>query len=133
MPSSPITQNPPAPAPPTTIEEAKAAGIAVAPGVALVAPLSPKSGPIAGEAGTFVVTVVKAFWDSPTIKAIRAAVLTALGLALLVFATQIISSNGNLSNVNWDTTEKAAIAAAAFSLASAYAAWWKRKDNDPVK
>lgn len=123
---------------PTTIDEAKAAhltatGEALTPGTLLLAPLATKRGPLAGEAGSLVVTVVKDFWDSPTIKALRAAVGTALGLSLLAVSGQVMAASGDLAAVNWQTTQKIAIAAGAFSLASAYAAWWKRRDNDPVK
>jgi hypothetical protein len=129
--TQPLVQNPPVPAP-TSIEEAK--GIAgFGPGTAITAPMSPKSGPIAGVAGSFVVTVIKDFWQSPTIKAIRNAVFAAVGIALFGVAMQVVSVNGDLGQINWQTTQKLAIGAVAFSLASAYAAWWKRKDNDPVK
>jgi hypothetical protein len=129
MPTQPLVQNPPAP---TTIEEARAQGLAVA-GASISAPLAPKRGPIAGEAGTFVVTVLKDFWKSATIVALRNAVGAAIGIALFGVAMQIVSVNGDLSQINWQTTQKLAIGAIAFSLASAYAAWWKRRDNDPVK
>jgi hypothetical protein len=121
----------PEPVVPTTIREALAAG-AVA-GTPLTAPLSPKSGPIPGKPGDLVVGVLKGFWESPTIIALRRAVGTAIGLALMAISGQVMAANGDLSQVNWDTTQKIAIAAGAFSLASAYAAWWKKRDNDPVK
>ena len=126
---------------PTTIQEARADG-AVA-GTMLAAPLAPASGPIdvpdpvatkgdvVGKEPLVVVTV-KAFWESATIKALRNAAATAIGLALLVIAAQVVSTGGDVWTINWQTTEKAAIAAAAFSLASGYAAWWKSRDNNPV-
>ena len=117
---------------PATIEDARSAGLAVA-GTQLAAPLSPKNGPIVGEAGSLVVTVVKNFWQSPTIVAIKNAVYAAVGIALFGVAMQVVGVNGDLAQINWQTTQKLAIGAAAFSLASAYAAWWKRHDNDPVK
>lgn len=116
---------------PTTIREALAAGATA--GTPLVAPLSPKSGPIPGKSGDLVVNVLKGFWESPTIIALRRAVGTAIGLALMAISGQVMAANGDLAQVNWETTQKIAIAAAAFSLATAYAAWWKKHDNDPVK
>jgi hypothetical protein len=126
---------------PTTIQEARAGGAVV--GTILAAPLAPASGPIdvpkpvattddmIGREPLVVVTV-KAFWQSATIKALRNAVLTALGIALGIVAAQIIVAQGDIWEINWQTTEKAAIAAAAFSLASGYAAWWRAKDNNAV-
>lgn len=129
--TAPMT--PAAPPPPATIDEARDQGLAVT-GTSIAAPLAPKKGPIPNtESGHLVVTVVKDFWESPTIKAIRNAVITAVGLAVLVVAVQVVAVQGDLSQVNWQTTQKAAIAAAAFSLASGYAAWWKKRDNDPIK
>ena len=125
----PLIQNASAP---TTIDEAKTQGVAVA-GAQFMAPLGPKSGAIDLPAGSFVIGVVKNLWDSPTIKALRNAAATACGLAVGVFVVQVLAVNGDLWAINYQTTEKAAIAAAAFSLASAYAAWWKAHDNDPLK
>lgn len=138
---------------PATIQDARAAG--AVPGTMLAAPLAPSTGPITvGVAdvvpaktetkpdGTtittpaqepMVVVTVKRLWDSPTIKALRNAVAGAVGLALLVVAVQIVAENGSIWAINWQTTQKAAIAASAFSLASAYAAWWKRHDNNAVQ
>jgi hypothetical protein len=117
--------------PPATIQEAKAAGAVE--GTVLQAPLAPATGPIAGAPESLVVVTVKSFWASATVKALRNAVATAIGLALLIVAAQIVSANGDVSTINWETTQKAAIAAAAFSLASGYAAWWKSRDNNAVK
>lgn len=138
---------------PTTIQEARASGAVE--GTMLSAPLAPATGPITvGVApvvpattetlpnGTILITpaqeplvvvAVKRLWDSPTIQALRNAVLTACGLAVAVVALQIITANGDLWAINWQTTQKAAIAAAAFSLASGYAAIWKRKDNNAIQ
>lgn len=127
---------------PTTIQQAKAQGAKA--GDFLSAPLAPAGGPIpvdeapiarkGDEPGRepMVVVAVKAFWQSPTIKGLRNAVVTACGVAALVVAVQIISVNGDISKIDLQTTEKAAIGALAFSLASAYAAWWKRRDNNPT-
>lgn len=126
---------------PTTIQAALAGG--AVPGTILAAPLAPSSGPIPGPepvAGTkdtpgrqqLVVVAVQSFWQSKTVKALRNAVGYAIGLALLVVAVQIVSAGGDLWDVNWQTTQKAAIAAGAFSLASAYAAYWKNRDNNPI-
>jgi hypothetical protein len=124
----------PAQAPsPTNLVEAKEQGIPIGPGTQITAPLAPKSGPVPGKSGDFVVGVLKDFWESPTIKALRNAVVTAVGLGVLAVVGQVLAANGDLWAVNWQTTQKIAIAATAFSLASAYAAWWKRKDNDPIK
>ena len=128
---------------PTTIQDAKADG-AVS-GTLLMAPLAPATGPITvgvaepvraggGRAAQepMVVVVVKSFWDSPTIKGLRNAVATAVSLAVGIIVVQIMAVNGDITQINWHTTQKAAIGAAAFSLASAYAAWLKRNDNNPV-
>lgn len=128
----PLMQNPPALGAPTSIEEAKALGPVTA-GQLVVAPLTPINGPIDGKPGDFVAGVLKGFWESPTIKALRNAVATAVGLGIGVVTTQIIVAQGNLWDVNWQVTQKAAIAVVAFSLATAYAAWWKKHDNDPVQ
>lgn len=127
----PTTPAKPVEKPPTNITEALAQGAKA--GDLVVAPLSPKRGEIPGQPGDLVAGVLKNFWDSPTIIALRRAVGTAIGLALLAVAGQVMAANGDLTSVNWETTQKIAIAAGAFSLASAYAAWWKRNDNDPVK
>lgn len=135
MATKPLTANeirvPVVPAP-ANIEDAKALAN-FGPGTPITAPMAPKNGPLAGEAGSLVVTVVKNFWDSPTIKAIRNAVAAAFGIALFGVAMQVVSVNGDLGQINWQTTQKLFIGAVAFSLASAYAAWWKRRDNDPIK
>jgi hypothetical protein len=128
----PLTQNPPAPAAPTTIDEAKAQGLAVT-GTQFMAPLASSSGAIDHPSGSLVVTVVKGFWESPTIKAIWHVVAGAVGLAILGVAGQIMAASGDITAMNWQTTEKIFIGTLAFALASAYAAWWKTKDNDPVK
>lgn len=129
MSTQPPAPNVPAPA---TLAEAKALP-GFGEGTVIAAPMSAKTGPLSGAAGSLVVTVVKDFWQSPTIKAIRAAVIAAIGIALFGVAMQIVSVNGDLSKIDLQTTEKLFIGAVAFSLASAYAAWWKRRDNDPVK
>ena len=133
MPTQPLTQNPSVSPLPTTVAEAQAQGIVVGPGTPITAPLAPQKGPVQGEAGTFVVGVLKNFWQSPTIVAIRNAVLAAFSIAILGLAMQVVSVNGDLWQINWQTTQKLFIGAVAFSLASAYAAWWKRHDNDPIK
>lgn len=127
----PINQPPKQPESPKTITEAIAQGLKA--GDPVTAPLTPKRGTIEGQPGDLVVGVLKDFWESPTIIALRRGIATALGLALLAISGQVMAANGDLSAVNWETTQKVAIAAGAFSLASAYAAWWKRNDNDPVK
>jgi hypothetical protein len=120
------------PTAPTTIDEAKAIGPVTA-GQMVSAPLMPISGPIPGKSGDFVAGVLKNFWQSPTIKAIRNAVIGAVGLGLFGFAAQIIAVSGDFTQINWQTTQKLFIGSVAFTLASAYAAWWKNHDNDPVK
>ena len=138
MPTQPLMSTPIQPSTatvvpsPVTMDAAKSQGLAVS-GTMMAAPLAPKSGQIPGESGSLVVTVVKNFWESPTIKAIRNVVIGAVGLAFFGVAAQIMAVNGDLMQVNWQTTEKIAIGTIAFSLASAYAAWWKTRDNDPVK
>jgi hypothetical protein len=102
-------------------------------GTPLTAPLAPASGPIAGAPESLVVVTVKKFWQSPTIVALRNAVGVAVGGAMLLVAAQVVGVNGDLSQINWQTTQKLAIGAIAFSLASAYAAWWKTRDNNPTK
>jgi hypothetical protein len=127
---------------PATIQDARAGGATT--GTLLSAPLAPATGPIdvpepvAAKGGTpgaepMVVVVVKKFWQSATIKALRNAVGVAVGAALLVVALQVVSVSGDVAQINWQTTQKAAIGAAAFSIAAAYAAWWKSRDNNPVK
>lgn len=127
---------------PATIQDAKAGG-AVA-GTMLSAPLAPSTGPIdtpiqpvarkGDEPGRepMVVVAVKSLWQSATVKALRAAVMTACGLAVLIVAAQIISANGDIWAINWQTTQKAAIGAGMFSLASAFAGWWKVHDNNAI-
>jgi hypothetical protein len=127
----------PAPTPqpvpsPATIDEARAQGLAIQ-GQMISAPLTAKSGDIQLPPGSFVVTVVKGFWQSPTIVAIRNAVFAAVGLALLGVAGQVMAANGDLSQINWQNTQKIAIGTICFALASAYAAWWKKRDNDPTQ
>lgn len=130
--TQPLVQNPPPVPAPATIDDAKAiAGFGA--GTPVTAPMSAKTGPLAGAAGSLVVTVVKNFWESPTIIAIKNAVLAAVGVALFGVAMQIASVKGDLGQINWQTMQKLFIGAVAFSLASAYAAWWKRRDNDPIK
>lgn len=107
-------------------------GLAVT-GQPITAPLVSSKGPVDAASGAFVVTVLKNFWESPTIVAIKQAVYAAIGIALFGVAMQVVNVNGDLSQINWETTQKLAIGAIAFSLASAYAAWWKRRDNDPIK
>ena len=119
--------SPPAPA---TIQAAKEAGATA--GTVLSAPLAPASGPIAGQPESLVVTVLKGFWQSPTVKAARNAIIGATSAAVAVLGVQILAANGDIFSVNWQTTEKAAIAALAFNLATAYMTWWKTRDNNPV-
>lgn len=132
MPTQSLVQNPPPVPAPATIAEAKAIP-GFGEGTPVTAPMSPKSGPLEGAAGSLVVTVIKNFWQSPTIIALRNAVITAVGLAFFGVAMQVVSVNGDFSKIDLQTTEKLFIGSVAFTLASAYAAWWKRKDNDPVK
>lgn len=130
----PLTSTPPVasvPAP-ATITDAKAIP-GFGSGTPVTAPMSSKTGPLAGAAGSLVVTVIKNFWQSPTIIAIRNAVFAAVGLGFFGFAMQVVSVNGDFSKIDFQTTEKLFIGTVAFTLASAYAAWWKRHDNDPVK
>jgi hypothetical protein len=114
-----------------TIQDARKAGAEE--GTMLAAPLAPAVGAIQGAPESIVVVTVKSFWNSPTIIAIRNAVIGAVGLALLGVAGQVMASNGDLSQINWQTTQKIAIGTVCFSLASAYAAWWKARDNNAVK
>jgi hypothetical protein len=130
--TQPLVQNPPPVPAPATIEDAKALP-GFGEGTPITAPMSAKTGPLSGAAGSLVVTVVKDFWKSPTIIGIKNAVLAAVGIALFGVAMQVVSVNGDLSKIDLQTTQKLFIGAVAFSLASAYAAWWKRRDNDPVK
>lgn len=133
--------DPPAPLPaepatvimqPTNIAEARELGLAVV-GTPITAPLAPKEGAIPGKSGDFVTTVLKNFWESPTIQKLRNAVGLAILLALGVIAVDVIEANGDVKKIDWNVTSNAAIAAGAFSLASGYAAWLKKRDNDPVK
>lgn len=132
-PVDPVVPPPPAPVAPvlSSIQDAKAAGAVE--GTILSAPLAPASGPVNGKPESLVVVTLKTFWQSATIKALKNAVLTAIGLAFGVVATQIVVAGGAVSNIDWNVTLNAAIAAAAFSIASAYAAWWKKHDNNVVQ
>jgi hypothetical protein len=126
-------KTPPAPVAATfaTIQDARQAGAVT--GTMLAAPLAPATGPIVGAPESIVVVTVKKFWSSPTIVALRNAVGVAVGGAFLLITSQVIEASGDLSKINWQTTQKLAIGAVAFSLASAYAAWWKTRDNNAVK
>lgn len=122
----------PPPEPPKTLDEARAQGVA-APGLVVVAPLAPKTGPIPGKPGDFVGTVLKSFWDSPTIKSLRNAIVLAILVGGGIVASEIIKVKGNWEAMDWHVTLDAAGAAALLSLAFGYAAWLKVRDNDPVK
>lgn len=128
----PLVLNAPSVPPPTTIDEARAANPNLAPGAQLTAPLAAASGPIDVQPESLVVVVAKNFWQNATVVAIRNAALAAIGLALFSIAMQVVAANGDLSQVNWQTTQKVAIGTVSFSLASAYAAWWRRRDNNAV-
>lgn len=114
-----------------TIQDARKAGAET--GTMLSAPLAPASGTITGAPESLVVVTVKSFWNSPTIIALRNAVVAAVGLAVFGFAGQVMAANGDLAQINWETTQKIAIGTVAFSLASAYAAWWRGRDNNATQ
>ena len=127
-----LVQNPPTPPAPTTIAEARAAIPNLAPGATLTAPLAPATGPLNVQPEALIVVVAKNFWQNATVVALRNAVFAAIGLAVFGVAMQHVSANGDLTQVNWQTTQKLAIGTVAFSLASAYASWWRRRDNNAV-
>lgn len=143
----------------TTIQNARNAGAVE--GTMLVAPLAPASGPITVNVadvipaktttapdGTktttpaqepMVVVAVKAFWQSPTIKAARNVIGLAVTAVLGVFATTVMGvwTSGHSiftkGAVNWRATEIAAEIAGGLIVGSAVLAWVRRSDNNPIQ
>ncbi len=135
---------------PTTIQEARADG--AQPGTMISAPLAPATGPIVvgvpqvvrADTGRLaqepmVVVTVKAFWDSPTIKAARAIIFSAILAVLAVLFTTfagVWTSGHSIFEpgvINWRATEVASEIAAGTILATAFFAYLKRRDNNPVQ
>ncbi len=138
MASEPLMQNPPQTPAPTNIEQAKAQGLAVA-GTQLLAPLSPKSGPIPGKSGDLVVGVLKDFWESKTVIAAKRIIVSALLAVVAVILAQCglaWTAGKSLLDpgaIDWRLTERLAEIAAGGIISSAFFAWYKKRDNDPVK
>ena len=121
----------------STIQEAVAAGAVE--GTMLAAPLAPSKGPIDAPAESMVVVAVKKFKDSPTYKAVRAVILSALAVVGITFGNAILnvwSSNKSVFDsgaIDWRTTERVAEIAAGPILIAGLMALMKKKDNNPVK
>lgn len=120
-----------------TIQEAKKAGVVV--GDVTAAPLAPQKGPIDAPPESMVVVVVKKFWDSPTIKAARNVMATAVIAVLGVFATACMKVWGaghsifEAGQIDWRATEVSAEVAAGLIIGAAILAWKKVKDNNPIQ
>lgn len=134
---------------PTTIQDARSDGAVT--GTMISAPLAPAKGPItivpdvvratdgAPAKEPMVVVAVKAFWDSPTVKAARnvigAAILAVFGVLAVTCAG--VWTNGHSifekGRIDWRATETAAEIAAGTILTSAFFTWMKRRDNNPVQ
>jgi hypothetical protein len=121
----------------STIQEAKAAGAVE--GTMLAAPLAPSTGPINAPAESMVVVAVKKFKDSPTYKAIRAVVLSAVAVVGITFGNAILNvwSSGksvfDAGAIDWRATERVAEIAAGPVLIAGLMALMKKKDNNPVQ
>lgn len=121
----------------STIQEARAAGAVE--GTILSAPLAPSKGPIDGKAESLVVVTVKNFKDSPTYKAIRAVVLSAVAIVGITFGNAILNvwasgkSVFDANAIDWRATERIAEIAAGPVLVAGLMGLMKYKDNNPVK
>ena len=98
---------------------------------AVKAAIAPAAGPIDVPADTPVVTVVRAFWDSPTIRAIRAMVIAAFSAASLA-ALYLVWTAGNIKKVDWSAVAFAFENAFVIGLAGLLFAWLKTRDNNPT-
>lgn len=133
----PLTQNPPTPAPPMTIQEARADGAVV--GTMLSAPLVAAKGPIDLPAESLVVVTVKKFWDSKTAQAIKGVLVACVAAVVIVFGTTCLNvwaSQKSLFDkgaVDWRNTERAAEIAGGGVLVAAVLGWARKIDNNPVQ
>lgn len=100
-------------------------------GAITAAPVAPPSGPIDVVAGSPVVVVAKAFWDSPTVKAARNLILGAVGTGLAAVALKVIGA-GAVIGLDWTEVRNIGINAAVLSLAAGFTLYWKTRDNNPV-
>ena len=133
---------PPVPAPaliaaPATIQAALAGG--AEPGTMLSAPLAPAKGPIDAKAESLVTVTVKNFFDTPTWKAIRTVLQSALGLVLLSIGGTFMAtwsagkSIFDAGAVNWRAVEIACEISGGGAIVTAVMAWAKKTDNNPSK
>lgn len=121
----------------STIQEARAAGAVE--GTMLAAPLAPSKGPIDAPAESMVVVAVKRFKDSPTYKAVRAVILSAVAVVGITFGNAILNvwasgkSVFDEGAIDWKATERVAEIAAGPVLVAGLMALMKKKDNNPVQ
>lgn len=119
-----------------TIQEARASG--VNPGDAVTAVLAPATGGFNARPESLVATTVKAFWQSPTIKAARRIILSAIGAVVLVVGNAFINvwsvgkSLTDAGAIDWRATERTAEIAAGTILVAAVMAWFRVHDNNVV-
>lgn len=122
---------------PETIQEARAAG--AVPGTMLSAPLAAAKGPIDLPAESLVVVTVKKFWDSPTAKAIKGVLITAVAAVSLALGATFLTtwSNGRSifekGAVDWRKTEIACEVAGGGVIVAALMGWARKRDNNPVQ
>jgi hypothetical protein len=120
-----------------TIQDAKADGAEE--GTILAAPLAPAQGPITGPPESLVVVTVKSFWNTPTWKAVRAVILSAVAVVCITFGNAILNvwSSGksvfDAGAIDWKATERVAELAAGPILVAGLMGLMKRKDNNPVQ